>query len=75
MWAIILIPIALTVGIGIFVGLNAFKSDFPSNVVSILLGVALIIGCAADIIAIAGASNVQKELISSKEINIPSDEK
>ena len=74
-WAIILIPIALTVGVGIFVGLNALKPDFPSNIVSILLGVALILGCAADIIAIAGASNVQKELKTSKEVDVLEDEK
>lgn len=75
LWAILLIPIALTVGVGIFVGLNAFKPDFPSNVVSVLLGVALIIGCAADIMAIAGASNVQRELKTSKEIDVPKEEK
>ncbi|MBD5112990.1 MAG: hypothetical protein HDT42_10765 [Ruminococcaceae bacterium] len=75
LWAIILIPIALTVGVGIFVGLNAFKPDFPSNVVSILLGVALILGCAADIMAIAGASNVQKELKTSKEIDVIKEDK
>lgn len=67
-WAIILIPIALTVGMGIVVGLNAFS--FDSHVVSILLGAALIIGCATDIVTIAGASNIQKESITSKEIDV-----
>lgn len=74
-WAIMLIPIGLAVGVGIFVGLNALKPDFPSNVVSILIGAALIIGCAADIIGIAGASNVQKELVTSKEIDVSKDNK
>ena len=61
-WWIILIPIALIVGIGIVIGLNR---DFDPTVSSILLGVALIIGCAADIIATAGAANAEKQLISA----------
>lgn len=72
-WWIILIPIALIVGIGIFVGLNALD-DFPHNVTSILLGIALILGCAADIIATAGAANVEKQLLVAKEVDMPEDE-
>ena len=72
-WWIILIPIALIVGIGIFVGLNALK-EFPHNITSILLGIALILGCAADIIATAGAANVEKQLLVAKEVDMPEDE-
>lgn len=72
-WAIILIPIALIIGMGIFVGLNALA--FQSNVSSILLGVALILGCVADIMAIAGASDVQKNWLDSKEVEIQEEKK
>lgn len=72
-WWIILIPIALIVGIGIFVGLNALN-EFPSNVTSILLGIALILGCAADIIATAGATNVEKQLLVAREVDMSEDE-
>lgn len=72
-WWIILIPIALIVGIGIFVGLNALN-EFPHNVTSILLGIALIFGCAADIIATAGAANVEKQFLVAKEVDMPEDE-
>ncbi len=72
-WWIILIPIVLIVGIGIYVGLNALN-ELPSNVTSILLGIALILGCAADIIATAGAANVEKQLLVAKEVDMPEDE-
>lgn len=72
-WWIILIPIALIVGIGIFVGLNALN-EFPHNVTSILLGIALILGCAADIIATAGAANVEKQILVAKEVDMSEDE-
>lgn len=64
-WFLILITIALIVGDGIFVGLNPTKS---SSLIAILLGVGLIIGCAADIIAIAGASIIEQKLKNSTEI-------
>lgn len=72
-WWIILIPIVLIVGIGIFVGVNALN-EFPPNVTSILLGIALILGCAADIIATAGAANVEKQLLVAREVDMPEDE-
>lgn len=72
-WWIILIPIALIVGIGIFVGLNALN-EFPPNATSILLGIALILGCAADIIATAGAANVEKQLLVAREVDMSEDE-
>lgn len=74
-WAIILIPIALIIATGIFVGLNAFSELIHGSIASILLGIALIIGCAADIIAIAGASEVQKNWLNSKEVEIPEEKK
>lgn len=72
-WWIILIPIAFIVGIGIFVGVNALN-EFPPNVTSILLGIALILGCAADIIATAGAANVEKQLLVAREVDMSEDE-
>ena len=65
-WWIILIPIALIVGIGIFIGLNP---DLNPKISSILLGIALIIGCAADIIATAGSSSAEKQMLVISEEN------
>lgn len=63
-WWIILIPIALIVGIGIFIGLKL--NETQESLSSILLGVALIIGCAADIITTAGSANSEKQLIAAE---------
>ncbi|MDE7360955.1 MAG: hypothetical protein K2N38_03370 [Oscillospiraceae bacterium] len=70
-WYIMLIPMAAIVGIGIFVGINYGLND---KLTSILLGVALIIGCAFDIIAMAGAGSVEKDLLVAKEVDMPEDE-
>lgn len=70
-WYIMLIPMAAIVGIGIFVGINYGLND---KLTSILLGVALIIGCAFDIIAMAGAASVEKGLLVAKEVDMPEDE-
>lgn len=61
-WWIILLLILLIVGIGIFIGLNALNEDFGSSTASVLLGISLVLGCAADIFAMAGTSGVQKQL-------------
>lgn len=74
-WAIILIPIVLIIAIGIFVGLNAFGEFIHNEIAPVLLGIALIIGCAADIMAIAGASDAQKNWLNSKEVEIPEEKK
>lgn len=63
-WWIILLLILVIVGMGVIIGLNALNNDFGSGVASILLGVSLVLGCAADIFAMAGTSNVQKQLLS-----------
>lgn len=66
-WWVILIIIFLIAGLGVFIGLKVVKSD---SVNSILIGVALILGCAADIVAAAGASTVRKQLVESPEIDV-----
>lgn len=69
-WYIMLIPMAAIVGIGIFVGINYGLND---KLTSILLGVALIIGCAFDIIAMAGAASVEKDLLVAREVDMSED--
>lgn len=71
-WYIMLIPMAAIVGIGIFIGIN--YNDYSDKITSILLGISLILGCAADIIAMAGAANVEKQLLVAKEVDMPEDE-
>lgn len=65
-WFLILITIALIVGVGIFVGLNPTGNN---SLIAVLLGIGLIIGCAADIIAVAGASIIEQEMKNSTEID------
>lgn len=62
-WWVILLLILVIVGMGIFIGLNALNADF-GRVASVLLGVSLVLGCAADIFAMAGTSNVQKQILA-----------
>lgn len=64
-WFLILFTIALIVGVGIFVGLNPTGN---TSLIAVLLGIGLIIGCAADIIAVAGASIIEQEMKNSTEI-------
>lgn len=71
-WYIMLIPMLAIVAIGIFIGIN--YGTYSDKVTSILLGVSLILGCAFDIIAMAGASNVEKQLLVAKEVDMPEDE-
>lgn len=61
-WWVVLLLILVTVGMGIIIGLNAFADGFVP-VASILLGVALVLCCAADIFAMAGTSGIQKQLM------------
>lgn len=69
-WFLLLIPIALIVGIGIIIGLNAFnKTVFTPSVAAILLGASFILGCAADIIALAGASRIEEAVAISTEVD------
>ncbi len=67
-WWIILIIIVLIAGAGVLIGLNVSKSD---QVNSILIGVALILSCAADIVAAAGATDVEKQLLAAPEVDVP----
>ncbi len=71
-WWIILIIIVLIAGLGVVIGLKVAASD---TVNSILIGVALILGCAADIVAAAGASDVQKQLVEAPEIDVTEEDK
>ena len=68
-WYLLLIPILLIVGLGIVIGLNAFNSAFTYNVAAILLGVSFILGCAADIIALAGASGIEEGVALATEVD------
>lgn len=65
-WWVILIFILAITGIGIFIGLNAFNEGFSRNTASVLLGVSLVLGCAADIFAMAGTSDIQKQLLNGE---------
>ena len=56
-------------GLGIVIGLNAFNSAFTYNVAAILLGVSFILGCAADIIALAGASGIEEGVALATEVD------
>lgn len=68
-WYLLLIPILLIVGLGIVIGLNAFNSAvFTPSVAAILLGVSFILGCAADIIALAGASGIEDGVALAAEV-------
>lgn len=68
-WYLLLIPILLIVGLGIVIGLNAFNSAFSYNLAAILLGVSFILGCAADIIALAGASGIEEGVAIETEVD------
>lgn len=63
-WYIMLIPIVLTIAAGIIIGLNPYNSD---QITAILLGVSLILCCAADIIGTAGAGYAAKERVIEAE--------
>lgn len=63
-WWVILLLILVIVGMGIIIGLNALNEGFTHGAASILLGVSLVLGCAADIFAMAGTSDVQKHLLA-----------
>lgn len=66
-WWIILIFIGLIAGLGVLIGLNVTHSD---QVNSILIGAALILGCAADIVAASAATEVEKQLLSAPEVDV-----
>lgn len=73
-WWIVLILIFVIVGIGIVIGLNAFNDGFAKSFASILLGASLVVGCAADIFAMAGTSDVQKQLMALEgEVEVEAD--
>ncbi|MDE6727801.1 MAG: hypothetical protein K2J80_07670, partial [Oscillospiraceae bacterium] len=63
-WWVILLLILVIVGIGIVIGLNALNDGFADGIASILLGSSLVVGCAADIFAMAGTSDAQKQLLA-----------
>lgn len=63
-WWVILLLMFIIVGIGIVIGLNALNEGFANGLASILLGASLVLGCAADIFAMAGTSDVQKQLLA-----------
>ena len=70
-WFLLLIPTLLIVGIGIVIGLNAFNNDvFTPQVDAILLGIAFVLGCAADIIALVGASRIEESVALATEVEM-----
>lgn len=69
-WWVVLLLILAMVGIGVIIGLNAFAVGFVPTA-SILLGVSLVLGCAADIFAMAGTSSIQKQL---SEVDVDGEE-
>lgn len=71
-WYIMLIPMLAIVAIGIFIGIN--YGNYSDKVTSILLGVSLILGCVFDVIAMAGAASVEKQLLVAREVDMPEDE-
>ena len=73
-WWVILLLMLIIVGIGIGIGLNAFNEGFTDGLASILLGASLVLGSAADIFAMAGTSDVQKQLMALEgEVEIEAD--
>ena len=73
-WWVILLLIFIIVGIGIIIGLNALNEGFTDGLASILLGASLVVGCAADIFAMAGTSDVQKQLLALEgEVEVDAD--
>ena len=73
-WWVILLLIFIIVGMGIIIGLNALNAAFTSSIASVLLGVALVLGSAADIFAMAGTSDVQKQLLAIEgEVEVESE--
>ena len=73
-WWVILLLMLVIVGIGIVIGLNALNEGFADGLASILLGASLVLGCAADIFAMAGTSDVQKQLLAIEgEVEVDAD--
>lgn len=73
-WWVILLLMFVIVGMGIIIGLNALNEGFAGGLASILLGVALVLASAADIFAMAGTSDVQKQLLAIEgEVEVEAD--
>ncbi len=66
-WAIGLIPVFLIVAAGAFI--IVLNSGEKSSLIAILLGVGLILGCAGDIITMAAASSIERDLQEGGEVN------
>lgn len=68
-WYIMLIPILLIITLGVIVGLNAYNdSVFTDSVEAILLGIAFMLGCAADIIALTGTADVDTSIVEAEAV-------
>ncbi len=66
-WAIGLIPVFLIVAAGAFI--IVLNSGEKSSLIAILLGVGLILGCAGDIITMAAASSIERDLQEGGEVD------
>lgn len=71
-WWVVLLLILAIAAIGIIIALNPANKD---NVTSILIGAALILSCAADIVSASGASEVERQLAVAPEVDVDSEEK
>lgn len=68
-WWIGLIPVCLIVILGAVVIVLNSKSEEQYPLIAILLGIGFILGCAGDIITMAGASSIEHELENGGEVD------
>ena len=68
-WWIGLIPVVLIVVLGAIVIVLKSKAFDSYYIISVLLGVGFILGCAGDILTMAGAASIEHELENGSEVN------
>lgn len=68
-WWLGLIPVLLIVTLGVIVIILNSKAEDNYYTISVLLGIGFIMGCAGDILTMAGAASIERELENSGEID------
>ena len=68
-WWIGLIPVVLIVALGAVVIVLNSKVNDSYYIISVLIGIGFILGCAGDVLTMAGAASIERELESGNEIN------
>lgn len=68
-WAVGLIPVTLIVVLGAVVIVLNSRAQESYSIIAFLLGIGFILGCASDIITMAGASIVERELENGSEVD------